>query len=165
MSCALQSEDADSDMSDAEGRGSVSEDESSLRPAARSKRLPGKCDSPDTQDSSEAVSHGGSKAGRGALPCQYDKKGGGEGRALCILAAVLGGGCYCRLARHRQDPLRSSCQAQQGGWEGLVVAIPHGSSRVAYMHSQHCICQSGSGRFCTCGAWKLQEGGNFHGSR
>ena len=55
-------------MSDAEGRGSVSEDESSICPVARSKRLPGKVDSPDTQDSSEAVSHGGSKAGRGVLP-------------------------------------------------------------------------------------------------
>ena len=68
VSCALQSEDTDSDMSDAEGRGSVSEDESSICPVARSKRLPGKVDSPDTQDSSEAVSHGGSKAGRGVLP-------------------------------------------------------------------------------------------------
>ena len=84
MSCALQSEDADSDMSDAEGRGSVSEDESSMRPPTRSKHLPGKCDSPDTQDSSEAVSHGGSKAGRGALPCRGEKKGTGVGAAAWL---------------------------------------------------------------------------------
>ena len=77
MSWGLQSEDTDSDMSDAEGRGSVSEDESSMRPAARSKGLSGKCDLPDTQDSSEAVSHGGSKAGRGALP--FNRQEGGEG--------------------------------------------------------------------------------------
>ncbi len=124
MSCALQSEDADSDMSDAEGRGSVSEDESSMRPAARSKRLPGKCDSPDTQDSSEAVSHGGSKAGRGALPCQDDKKGRGVGRAKCVWAAMLGGDCYGSLAWQRQDPLRSSCQAKQGRLGGHCRGNP-----------------------------------------
>ena len=90
VSCALQSEDADSDMSDAEGRGSVSEDESSMRPAARSKRLPGKCDSPDTQDSSEAVSHGGSKAGRGALPCRDANKGSGVGEGTVCFSGNAG---------------------------------------------------------------------------
>lgn len=126
-------------MSDAEGRGSVSEDESSMRPAARSKRLPGKCDSPDTQDSSEAVSHGGSKAGRGALPCQDDKKGRGVGRAKCVWAAMLGGDCYGCLAWQRQDPLRSSCQAKQGRLGGHLW-----QSRMAAAGWQTCTASTAS---------------------
>ena len=119
MPRALQSEDADSDMSDAEGRGSVSEDESSMRHAARSKRLPGKCDSPDTQDSSEAVSHGGSKAGRGALLCRGDKKGSGVWREQACFGGNDGRGSPVavllgNLNIGRRLPWQARCQLTCG---------------------------------------------------